>query len=95
MEGTEDFRPLVPSTGPEVDGITDGGKTRPNRVLRVVRLNCARKSARGSQAALAKRTMTSARTHVDPRYAPLWRRSLLTAVGRVPKECETTQLIAV
>ena len=40
-------RLLVPSTGPEIEGITDCGSSMPKTLLRVARLTCASASMRG------------------------------------------------
>jgi hypothetical protein len=38
---------LVPSTGPDIDGMTDWGSSNPKTLLWVARFNCPAKSARG------------------------------------------------
>ena len=45
---------LVPSTGPEIDGITDCGSSSPNTLLRVARFNCPSPSNRGRYAVRAR-----------------------------------------
>lgn len=47
---------LAASGGPLIDGTPAGGSSIPNTLLRVARLTCAVRSARGSQAVLASRT---------------------------------------
>src|SRR5207247_7794998 len=45
---------FVPSTGPEIEGITPCGNNRPNVLFLVARLNCARESTRGRYAVRAR-----------------------------------------
>ncbi len=44
---------LVPITGPDIEGITFCGSSRPKTLFRVARLTCARASTRGRYAVRA------------------------------------------